>query len=84
VTVEGQIVAADPFSAGFKCVLDDGSGQVVLLLWQNVFEAFAGKEKLVVGARLRASGWVQEYRGKLEIVPGLAYDVVVLRSTGQP
>jgi DNA/RNA endonuclease YhcR with UshA esterase domain len=84
VTVEGEIVAVDPFSAGVKCELDDGTGQVTLLLWQNVFEVLVDRESLAAGARVRASGWVQEYRGDLEIVPGLAYDVVLLGSAGNP
>jgi DNA/RNA endonuclease YhcR with UshA esterase domain len=78
VTVEGEIVSADPFSAGIKVVLDDGSGRVTLLLWQNIVQALPDREALAVGARVRASGWVQEYRGELEITPGLASDVTVL------
>lgn len=78
VTVEATIVSVTPFSAGVRCVLDDGSGSIVLLLWQNVFEALSDKDALAVGGHVRTSGWVQEYRGKLEIVPGLPYDVVVL------
>jgi DNA/RNA endonuclease YhcR with UshA esterase domain len=78
VTVEGEIVSTDAFSAGIKVVLDDGSGRVTLLLWQNIVQALPDREALAVGARVRASGWVQEYRGELEIAPGLAYDVTVL------
>jgi len=84
VTVEGDVVAVDPFSAGTIFMLDDGSGQIILLLWQNVFEMLAGREFLTVGARVRASGWVQEYQGDLEIVPGLPYDVAILASMGGP
>jgi DNA/RNA endonuclease YhcR with UshA esterase domain len=84
VTVEGVVVALNPFSAGIKCVLDDGGGQVNLLLWQNVLEAFGDRKALAVGARIRASGWVQEYRGNLEVVPGLAHDVVVVEGAPGP
>jgi hypothetical protein len=59
-------------------VLDDGSGRVVLLLWQNVFEALSDRDRLGPQARVRVSGWVNEYRGELEVIPGLAYDVIVL------
>ena len=78
VTVEATILSLEPFSAGVKCLIDDGSGQAVLLLWQNVFEALADRELFVVGRRLFASGWVQEYRGELEIVPGVPYDLILL------
>jgi DNA/RNA endonuclease YhcR with UshA esterase domain len=76
VTVEGTVVAMNPFSAGAKCILDDGSGPVVLLLWQNILDALPNREMLVSGIRVRVRGWVDKYRGELEIVPGLAYDVV--------
>jgi DNA/RNA endonuclease YhcR with UshA esterase domain len=84
VTVEGMIVAVEPFSAGVKCVLEEAGERVVLLLWQNVFEAIPEKGMLATGAWVRATGWVDEYRGELEIVPGLAYDVVVLGAASAP
>jgi DNA/RNA endonuclease YhcR with UshA esterase domain len=78
VTVEASIVSVDVFSAGVKCKIDDGSGQVVLLLWHEVYDAVPGKERLVVGTRIRVTGKVDEYRGELELVPGLGVDVVVI------
>lgn len=77
VTVEGQIVEATPFSQGMKYVLDDGSGRIILLLWQNVYNAVPGKEKLVVGATVQATGKVDEYKGELEVVPDKGIDVVI-------
>ena len=77
VTVEGQIVEASVFSQGIRCVLDDGSGQVTLLLWQNIYDAVAQKERLLAGAIVRATGKVTEYRGELQVIPGLASDIVI-------
>jgi len=77
VTVEGQIVEATPFSQGMKYTLDDGSGKIILLLWQNVYNAVPGKDRLVVGATVQATGKVDEYKGELEIVPDKGIDVVV-------
>jgi DNA/RNA endonuclease YhcR with UshA esterase domain len=84
VTVEATVVNVEPFSAGVKCLLEDGSGRIILLLWQNVMDALPDKGALTVGGYVRASGWVDEYRGELEIIPGLVYDVVVLGKTGAP
>jgi DNA/RNA endonuclease YhcR with UshA esterase domain len=78
VTVEATVVLLDPFSAGVKCRLDDGSGQITLLLWQEVFESVSDREPLASGARVRVTGLVDEYRGELEVIPGLGFDVVVL------
>ena len=77
-TVEGTIIAAASFSAGMKFTLDDGTGRIILLLWSNVYETVPDRERLVEGARVRASGEIDEYRGEMEIIPALGIDVVVL------
>jgi DNA/RNA endonuclease YhcR with UshA esterase domain len=76
--VEGLIVKVDPFSAGVKYALDDGSGAVTLLLWQDLLQSLADREMLVRGATVRALGEVAEYGGELEVVPELPSDVVVV------
>jgi DNA/RNA endonuclease YhcR with UshA esterase domain len=78
VTVEARIVAVEPFSSGVKVLLDDGSGQIALLLWQSVYDAVPGRGQLAIGAVVRVTGVVQEYRGALELVPGMGTDVVVI------
>ncbi|MGC9025495.1 MAG: exodeoxyribonuclease VII large subunit [Chloroflexia bacterium] len=76
VVLRGVLGPAEPFSKGVKYPLDDGTGTITLLLWENVVqEAPAG---LGPGAEVRASGQVQEYRGTLEIVPRRGSDLEVL------
>lgn len=77
VAVEGQVVEASEFSKGFKYLLDDGSGRIVLLLWRNVYDAVANKEGLAIGATVRVIGKVEEYKGTLEIVPASGADVTI-------
>jgi DNA/RNA endonuclease YhcR with UshA esterase domain len=77
-TVEGTVVATASFSAGMKFTLDDGTGRIILLLWSNVYETVLYKDRLVDGARVRASGEIDEYRGEMEIIPALGIEVVVL------
>ena len=67
----------EPFSKGIMYLLDDGSAKITLLLWQSVLGTMADKEKLMTGVVVQVSGRVQEYKGKLEIVPGMGADVVV-------
>jgi DNA/RNA endonuclease YhcR with UshA esterase domain len=76
--VEGMVVEVDAFSAGVKLTLDDDSGAVTLLLWQDLYDSLADRASLVEGVRVRALGEVAEYRGELEIVPQLPTDVTVL------
>lgn len=75
VAVEGAIVRAEPFSSGHRLWLDDGSGEVMLLLWEDIYRRLPGREGLVAGAWVRAVGLVEEYRGRLEIVPRMPHDV---------
>jgi DNA/RNA endonuclease YhcR with UshA esterase domain len=81
-TVEAEIVEIEPFSQGIKFLLDDGSAQITLLLWQNVLDAVSMREQMVVGAAIRAMGQVQEYRGELELVPGMGTDVALVTHKG--
>jgi DNA/RNA endonuclease YhcR with UshA esterase domain len=56
--------------------LDNGSGEVMLLLWQNVFERVPdGADLVTVGNRLRVVGRVEEYQGTLQVVPALPFDI---------
>jgi DNA/RNA endonuclease YhcR with UshA esterase domain len=78
VQVGGQIVDQAPFSEGMKFKLDDGTGSITLLLWQNVYNGFGDRAALSVGDRVSVCGEVSEYQGDLEIVPPVPYDVAVL------
>jgi hypothetical protein len=77
VTVKGTIERVQPFSKGIMYLLDDGSAKITLVLWQNILDTVIDGEKLVAGAVVQASGKVQEYQGKLEIVPGIGTDIVL-------
>ncbi len=69
VTVEGTVVGAESFSSGFKFTIDDGTGQVTLLMWQSVYDNCWDASGINLGARLRATGEVGEYQGELQVVP---------------
>ena len=69
VALRGTLGPPDPFSAGVKFPLDDGSGTIILLLWQNVYDGIPEAGRLVAGARVEVVGRIEEYRGELEIIP---------------
>jgi DNA/RNA endonuclease YhcR with UshA esterase domain len=75
VTVEGTVVGAESFSSGFKFTLDDGSGQIVLLLWHEVYDDCWDAAHINLGAQVRATGQVGQYEGKLQIQPDFGGDV---------
>jgi DNA/RNA endonuclease YhcR with UshA esterase domain len=76
--VRGAVTEVNLFSSGVKFTLDDGTGAIVLLLWQSVYDALPDPEALDVGAEVRVQGEVSQYRGQLEVIPELAEDVQVL------
>jgi DNA/RNA endonuclease YhcR with UshA esterase domain len=82
--VRGTITGRDPFSDGLKLRLDDGSGEVVVLLWQSVVETIPGLAAFDVGAQVQAQGKLSEYRGELEVIPELAEDVRLLAAAPTP
>lgn len=80
VTLHGTLGPPEPFSAGVKFVLDDGSGQIVLLLWNDVYAE--APPELDAGAEVRVTGEIAEYRGDLELVPRHGGEIELL-SLGQ-
>jgi DNA/RNA endonuclease YhcR with UshA esterase domain len=80
VGIEGRIAEVQPFSAGVKYTIEDDSGQITLLLWQDVDRAVVGREALIIGSQIAAQGLVSEYQGELEIIPELPLDVQIVRA----
>ena len=78
VEIEGNVSRVEAFSSGLRVYVADGTGEVQLLLWQNLAERVPNGEKLVVESRVRAIGEVAEYKGTLQIVPHLPFDVEIV------
>jgi len=81
VTVEGTVVDAASFSHGFKFTLDDVAGQVILLMWHDVYDDCWDRAQVNLGARVRAVGEVTAYEGQLQIEPRFGGDVKVVNPT---
>jgi len=82
VTVIGKVTATASFSHGFRFTLDDGSGQVTLLMWHNAYDDCYAAPQLNIGAEVRATGKVGEYQGELQVVPRFGSQVRVQRAGG--
>jgi DNA/RNA endonuclease YhcR with UshA esterase domain len=80
VTVEGRVIETASFSAGFKFVLDDGTGQITLLLWHNVYDECWDARDINLGVTVRAKGEVGQYEGELQIEPSFGGDVKAVDS----
>jgi DNA/RNA endonuclease YhcR with UshA esterase domain len=80
VQVAGQVMAVHPFSRGLRLTLDDGTGEITLLLWQEVLAALQGSQAPALGARVTARGEIAQYGGALEIIPPSA-DALQIEAT---
>ena len=82
LTVEGNVLAAEVNSSGFRFHLSDGIGQVFVLVRDEDYAGIAEVAKLNVGAKLRATGKLNKNsKGQLQLVPAKSKDVVVLSAS---
>ena len=76
--IEGQIVRLDQADQFMKLIVNDGTGEVEILLWNNIWERVPNTDTFTEGKQIRAVGIVGEFRGNIQLVPPLPYDVLGL------
>lgn len=84
VKAEGTIVLLEGLPGGVRAILDDGTAQVILLLWDAVYHALEAPETLDAGAEVAVEGEIQVYEGALEIVPRAPEGVTILTPAPAP
>ena len=77
LTIAGRITAVDKFSKGQRLTLDDGTGAITVLLWDNVLAYVPSAEKLKADQSVTVTGRLDQYQGALEIAPQIGFDVEV-------
>ncbi|TFG69979.1 MAG: hypothetical protein E4H27_06545, partial [Anaerolineales bacterium] len=80
VLVQGRVVAMEGIKGGLNATLDDGTAQIVVVLWSQVYNALDEPTYLDLGADITVYGEVSAYEGVLEIIPGEASDIVILNA----
>jgi DNA/RNA endonuclease YhcR with UshA esterase domain len=76
VAVEGEVSDLRPMSSGMRVVVSDPDGsELLMVLFDSVWQTLPFSQTLSVGDRVRAQGELAEYRGELELLPELAVDV---------
>lgn len=83
VNVQGQVMRVGKFSQGVRVTLDDGSGQITVVLWQDLLDEIPNADALKKGAQMQVLGKVSQYRGELEIIPTRASDVAIVTVVAQ-
>ena len=77
VAVVGEVIRVEGFSAGVRVFVNDGTGEMLVIVFDNVLSYVPNALSLQAGARLRVAGRVGEFNGALELVPALGYDVTL-------
>ena len=75
--IEGEVTKVDVTESFTKININDGTGEVEVFLWNNVWVRVPNKDAIAAGRRLKAVGVVGEFRGTLQLVPPLPYDLVL-------
>jgi DNA/RNA endonuclease YhcR with UshA esterase domain len=83
VTVQGEVRAAESYAEGFKFTLRDETGEITLLLPEEVYSAIPGVEGLRPGATVQVTGAVNSYQGDLQITPPIG-EAVTITAPGSP
>ncbi len=79
VEVEGEVTRISAFSAGMRATVEDISGEITVVLWQDIADELR-EQPIERGARVRVRGKLTEYRGELEIIPVRVSDLTVLEA----
>jgi DNA/RNA endonuclease YhcR with UshA esterase domain len=77
-SVRGKIVETASFPAGFKFLLDDGTGRMSLTLFDSTYKFVPNRVGLNLGAEISVEAKVTEYQGVLELQPNSGRDVVII------
>ncbi|HNT76146.1 MAG TPA: hypothetical protein PKH77_14115 [Anaerolineae bacterium] len=72
VRLRGVLDQPEGFSAGVKVLLNDGTGKITVLLWNNLVTSLP--QHPAAGQQIEVVGVVEEYRGELELIPRSVLD----------
>jgi DNA/RNA endonuclease YhcR with UshA esterase domain len=78
VTVRGKVVDTASFSAGFKFVLDDGTGKVNLTLFSDNYKFVPQRAGLNYGADVQVTAEVADFKGVQELQPKSGREVQII------
>jgi DNA/RNA endonuclease YhcR with UshA esterase domain len=78
VTVRGKVVDTSSFSAGFKFLLDDGTGRMPLTLFDSTYKFVPNRAGLNLGADVQITAKVSEFQGVPELQPESGRDVQII------
>ena len=79
-TLEGRVIEIWSFAGGFRLVLDDGTGQISVLLWLPVFDELPDRTDMDIGSLMRVTGELNEYQSEIQVVPLSGTDATIVEA----
>ena len=76
--LHGLVTRSERLSSGLRLLLDDGTGSITVVLWDDVWGGHISEQAVPTGVQVRVTGEVEIYRGELELIPLRAVDVELL------
>ncbi len=83
VQVAGDVTRVSKFSQGVRATIADDTGEITLVLWQDLYDQIPNANELQQGARVSVLGKLSQYRGEFEIQPQRASDVKISAALAQ-
>ncbi|RLI93129.1 MAG: hypothetical protein DRO92_04675, partial [Candidatus Altiarchaeales archaeon] len=77
--IKGDVTDYYDFSKGRKLTVEDATGSIEVVLWNNVLEEIPEAEYLLTGAEIAVTGKVSEYRGELQIIPKYSDQIEIIK-----
>ncbi|MGH2593474.1 MAG: OB-fold nucleic acid binding domain-containing protein, partial [Anaerolineae bacterium] len=75
--IVGDVLRVEGFSSGVSVFVNDGTGELRVVIFNNVLNYAPNAPSLQAGAKVRVAGRIDEFNGVLELVPALGYDVTI-------
>ncbi|MBN2541362.1 hypothetical protein JXI42_00695 [bacterium] len=76
IIIEGKITYVRDFGKGKELTLKQGDHYAAVVIWKDTFEEIPGNQNIKVGESIKVTGKLGDYKGKLQLVPRDAVDVV--------
>jgi len=79
IKVSGKIIDYYEFNKGRILTLKDNTGELKVVLWNDILENIQESEYIISGTEIAVEGKVSQYNGGLQIVPKYAQQVEIIK-----
>jgi len=79
ISTKGTIVSIKKIHKGSIYKLTDNNHSILMVLWDDIADKMAEKNKLSSGTTIRIKGKVKNYKGKLELIPLHPEDITIIK-----